>query len=117
MRLGFIETFDNLDFGGAGRGAQCFEGFTTQPRVDVEGNAGSGYRAFSPTPDLTVGEATHYVHAYAGLPSYLYVGPSSVDAAGRQATAVVLLSTGYGYNRLVTAKEGDVVHLWTFGQS
>lgn len=120
MALAYIETFDNLDYGGYGRGAQCFDGYTSQDRVEVPNvttlGADIGIRAFSNTPDLTVAEPTRYVHVVSGLPSYVYAGPASLSSAEKQARAVVLISEGDNFRRLVAVEPGHVVHWWTVRQ-
>lgn len=76
MSSAYISCFDNVDFGGFGRGAQCFDGVTQQDRKDVTAST-----SWPATPHETVAAGSYYAAVYLTVPGLIYAGPAGADHA------------------------------------
>lgn len=80
MSTAYISAFDNVDYDGFGRGAQCFDGFCSQDRVTVTATT-----SFPGSPQMTVQTGTNYVAVYLSAPGLVYAGPAPFVANRAQA--------------------------------
>lgn len=86
MSTAYLNAFDNVDFGAYGRGAQCFDGFLSQDRVDATLTT-----SFPGSPQMTIGisPAVYYLVVVLSQPGLVYAGPPA-DAATIAARAQAL---------------------------
>lgn len=76
----YINAFDNLDYGAYGRGAQCFDGYCSQDRVDIAAVPA----VFPGSPHMTVEGSTRYVAVTLDDTCLVYAGPSPATLARAQ---------------------------------
>lgn len=92
-----------VDFGGNGAGAPVAVGYCNQDRIEIATVPSS----YPTSPQLTVEKGTRYVTVACDSRVFVYAGPSSANAATRQARAQAVPG-----DWTCCVNEGDVVHVW-----
>lgn len=98
-----LNFYDNVDFGAYGRGAQCFDGYGSQDRIDIASVPG----AF-PAAQATVTGTTRYMTIETDVKVKVYAGPAAATDAVKQARALV--TSGF---LACSVDDGHAVHVWT----
>ncbi|MDP3405037.1 MAG: hypothetical protein Q8S03_10135 [Brevundimonas sp.] len=103
----------NLDFsdtliqGTVGVEAQCFPGFGSQPRVDIDTVPAAGT---VPSAQATVSGTTRYVAVKTDEKVKVFAGPAGTSSGDKAALARVVNAPGESFG----VRAGDAVHVWKY---